>query len=720
MKFTTIVLACLAALLLCHVTVSATSSSLSPAESILLEASQRHSAAAHSDSETEVAVDSHILSDAEAEAEARFESDNSAEVESAQEVDAEELAAAEEAAAMDADAEIEDRMDMDADADADAESNESFAEMDSESADDLEAEQQDEFLTGQSALLEVSRRNWNNPPQQQRQQQFQQQRQGQFQGQQGQQQQQQQEGRRLSRRERRRQRRNGQQGRQFDGPNNQFDDQQQSQQGPPPQGQQNQYQNQRGRQFQQGRDFQQGPPPQSYQGGRPQSFQGPPPSNYHGPNDQFHGPPPSSSFGRAPFNFNNAPQSQLGGGAPFGRPSGASAHPIEIPTPIGASAGTGAGSIPLPPGTNPYAPFPFKDEKPKKNTVLVKIPNPAAPGKFLKVRVPVPTKGSKLAKKMEKGKGQKALAKQMKKALAKALGKKKLSKGEKKAVKKAAKKAVKKAKKAAKKAKKAKKKAKKKAAKKAKKARKKLSKKALRAQAFARAATKAATLNADLLPKAKYTKRWTTIQVPNPAKSGTTTSAKVQVQVPLAGTADDTLKSIKAVVPKVELRKLTLPGSSTPKEIKVTRYFKALRQAVVDPINPGAVRTIDVQVEVKAPPKKPARAIEDANKLLEAKISKVSKSIKRLEGGLKTASRNVADSPVLEDGAPAPPDRQQIEMAGNLMKVLEATVMHKAKAIGEKYLSDARDMTVLAAANHEAVQDFNIRMNAENILPKDF
>ena len=52
-----------------------------------------------------------------------------------------------------------------------------------------------------------------------------------------------------------------------------------------------------------------------------------------------------------------------------------------------------------------------------------------------------------------------------------------------------------------------------------------------------------------------------------------------------------------------------------------------------------------------------------------------------------------------------------------MYKVLEATVMHKAGEIRERYLDSARDQVILADANHQAVADFNDKVNKEYILP---
>jgi len=191
-------------------------------------------------------------------------------------------------------------------------------------------------------------------------------------------------------------------------------------------------------------------------------------------------------------------------------------------------------------------------------------------------------------------------------------------------------------------------------------------------------------------------------------------SVSVPVKVPA--------KPEKAVVKKVELRKISLPDPKHPgkmitKEIKVTRAFKKIRQVVPDPLNPGKVHVIDVKVETKAPPPSRAEKLEKEAKRLEKVILKKSEKIDKLKGGIKIARRLRKVVPILEDGAPAPPDPQQVKMAQDLYKLLDATVMHKARQIGQRYLEAARDQIILADANHESVQDFNIKMNEELVMP---
>jgi len=248
-----------------------------------------------------------------------------------------------------------------------------------------------------------------------------------------------------------------------------------------------------------------------------------------------------------------------------------------------------------------------------------------------------------------------------------------------------------------------------------KKGKKKHSKKHIRAAKLRAAAAKAAALNVKLLPAKGFTykNQFTSITVPDPANPGKTQKVSVQVQVP----------SFPATFPgevtvKTESKVLKAASGKSAQTVTVKRAYKAIRQAVVDPVNPGMVATVDVAVEVPLPPKKVSEAVDHANDVLSKHVDRLEKKIVRMKEKISQAKRKVAASPVLEDGAPAPPDRQQIEMAQDLYKVLEATVMHKAGEIREHYLNAARDQVVVAAANHQANADFSDKNNESYLLPQ--
>jgi hypothetical protein len=239
-----------------------------------------------------------------------------------------------------------------------------------------------------------------------------------------------------------------------------------------------------------------------------------------------------------------------------------------------------------------------------------------------------------------------------------------------------------------------------------------------RKEKMARATTMAAKLNSKLLKKGeKYMKKWSEIEVPDPGRPGRTVKVKVQVRVPAPAVPKVELKT---EVRRVRVPDLKHPGHFVQKELTIKRAFKNIRQAVVDPLNPGHVRTIDVKIEVPAPHQKPKKAFENQAAILQKHIRRLEKSVQSLEPQLALAQRKKHDSPVLEDGAPAPPDRQQVKMAQDLYKVLDATVMHKAGQIGQQYLEDARNMVLLASNNHQANADFNDAVNEEMLLPKPF
>lgn len=446
--------------------------------------------------------------------------------------------------------------------------------------------------------------------------------------------------------------------------------------------------------------------------------------------------------------------------------------------------------------------------------VLVKIPNPAQEGTFLKVRVPEPGKQatnatageksskkaraarraalkacrakygkkskrcrkylSKKAKKNAKKKADKKKAKKAKKSTAKKANKKAKSKKSKKAKKgKKAKKAAAKAKKAEKKkAKKAKKSKKSKKAKKAKTSKKsspkasksskaaRAARKAQRAAAraaraadrqakraaekareackgnekclravkraqhkptpkelklFAAAKAKAALLQAkELDPKGNYELKTTTITVPDPHNPGFTADVKVQVKVPGKPKDEPLIKTEKKTL---NVPDPAHPGKTVQQVVEVTRAYKTIRQTVADPLNYGQLRTVDVQVETALPAKKPKAAFDNANQVIEKHIDRLTNNIRRLKEHVQVAKLRRHDSPVLEDGAPAPPDRQELEMAHNLYKILDSELTQKAVEIRQRYLDEARDQLLLSDDQHEKFDNFRLKMNEETLLP---
>jgi len=373
----------------------------------------------------------------------------------------------------------------------------------------------------------------------------------------------------------------------------------------------------------------------------------------------------------------------------------------------------------------------------KKDSLVVKVPDPVDDSKTLKVRVPI----KKLSKKLEKLKNKKGkklkkalkkLKKKMKKQVRKALKKKLKHKKHKKHKKHSKHKKHKKdkkhkkacalgpkgakcraARKAAKKLRKQKRKARRKV-RRALRKKKKLSKKAKKNAKLNAAATKAATMNAALLKKYPNMRRkFMSVEVPDPKRPGQTKKVRVSVLVP-APKKPAVKKQV--VIKTLRIPDFAHPGKFITKKIKVVQAFKTVRQAVPDPTRPGKTLMVNVPVQVKLPPKKPNEAMNHQEKVIQKHIHRLEKNIARLKPAIKLASRKRADSPILEDGAPAPPDRQQVEMAQNLYKSL-ARDLKSAGRIGQKYLEDAKDMIVVADANHEQVQDFNIKMNEQDLLP---
>ena len=155
-----------------------------------------------------------------------------------------------------------------------------------------------------------------------------------------------------------------------------------------------------------------------------------------------------------------------------------------------------------------------------------------------------------------------------------------------------------------------------------------------------------------------------------------------------------------------------LVEQKTPKK----QLFQVVQKKtqMTDPADPSKKVTVEVPTEVPYVPNRKA-----SGKL--AALKKRFQALKKRENQLKhqyaVAHSKMVDFPVLEDGAPAPPDRQQIKMAEELYGELEATQFPKAKNIREEDLNRAAQFVKDSEAGREAVWDLFNEMKKKKLVP---
>jgi len=134
-----------------------------------------------------------------------------------------------------------------------------------------------------------------------------------------------------------------------------------------------------------------------------------------------------------------------------------------------------------------------------------------------------------------------------------------------------------------------------------------------------------------------------------------------------------------------------LTGDLKKKKVPREAAFKivAVKKKVRDPLRPGKFTTITVDKEVPFDPaaKERARLMK-----LQEKMARLSAREHQMTKQYKEYLEARVDQPVLEDGAPAPPDAQEVEMAQQLYGEIEATGLKKAKSIKEAHIVSARNL----------------------------
>jgi hypothetical protein len=148
----------------------------------------------------------------------------------------------------------------------------------------------------------------------------------------------------------------------------------------------------------------------------------------------------------------------------------------------------------------------------------------------------------------------------------------------------------------------------------------------------------------------------------------------------------------------------------------VKKLFQLVNKKVTvpDPSDP----TLNIVVEV------PTEVAYTPNKKTGAKMQKLKArylALKKREAELKSQysqqKSKLNDLQVLEDGAPAPPDAQEVKMAQELYDELDATQIPKAKNIQEHVIRDAREFAKGAGAGRQAIWDFFTDMSKKPLVP---
>jgi len=157
-------------------------------------------------------------------------------------------------------------------------------------------------------------------------------------------------------------------------------------------------------------------------------------------------------------------------------------------------------------------------------------------------------------------------------------------------------------------------------------------------------------------------------------------------------------------------------GELEERKIPKKQLFEVVMKSasVPDPTDPA--NTISVLVPTEVPYKPNRRAHRKLDKL-----KKRLKALRRREHQLKfqyaKARSSLVDLPVLEDGAPAPPDAQEVKMAEELYAEIDATQTPKAKTIKQDDLDKARAYVVEAGARREAHWNFFEDIKDKMLVP---
>lgn len=157
-------------------------------------------------------------------------------------------------------------------------------------------------------------------------------------------------------------------------------------------------------------------------------------------------------------------------------------------------------------------------------------------------------------------------------------------------------------------------------------------------------------------------------------------------------------------------------GDVVEQRTPVKKLFEVINKRTVmpDPADPTRTITVDVPTEVAYNPNKKTAAKMGK---LKAKYLALKKREAQLKAQFSAESSKLIDLPVLEDGAPAPPDAQMVKMAQELYEELDATQIPKAKNIQEHVIRAARQFDKDVGANRQATWDFFDEMKRKKLVP---
>jgi len=164
-----------------------------------------------------------------------------------------------------------------------------------------------------------------------------------------------------------------------------------------------------------------------------------------------------------------------------------------------------------------------------------------------------------------------------------------------------------------------------------------------------------------------------------------------------------------------------VPNKTTGKLQEVKTPKKQLFQVVMkktkmtDPTNPAKSITVDVPTEI---PYVPNRKASGKLQKLKARFQALKKREHQLKAEYASAHSKMIDNPVVEDGAPAPPDPQMVKMAQDLYDELEATQFPKAKNIQEHIIRNARQFAKDSGSIHEKTWDMFWDMKKKKLVPE--
>jgi len=173
---------------------------------------------------------------------------------------------------------------------------------------------------------------------------------------------------------------------------------------------------------------------------------------------------------------------------------------------------------------------------------------------------------------------------------------------------------------------------------------------------------------------------------------------------------------ITKTVYNIEYSKNPDTGKIEEREIPEQKTFQIIQQKtqMTDPNDPSKEITVEVPVEVEY---NPNRKVNSKLKKLKKKLAKLKKRENQLRGEYHIAKSRRVDFPVVEDGAPAPPDPQLQAIAQELYGELEATRLPLAKTIRQDDLDNARQFILATDGNREAYWKMFNKMSEEMLVP---